>query len=164
MEAEGLREEGVRFHYEMLARYGGQLWELRVRIPVNRIHSLRDLEAIAKSFEERYYDEYGLQAMAPRGGIQIITIAVELLGNTPKPIFIGQVDGGKNPEKALRGEREVYLDGGFKRCKIYTMSNLLPGNVVPGPSIIEGIDTTVVIPGDRKVEVDKYRNMFMRFR
>jgi N-methylhydantoinase A len=102
--------------------------------------------------------------MAPRGGIQIITIAVELLGNTPKPIFIGQVDGGKNPEKALRGEREVYLDGGFKRCKIYTMSNLLPGNVVPGPSIIEGIDTTVVIPGDRKVEVDKYRNMFMRFR
>jgi N-methylhydantoinase A len=164
MQAEGLREGGVRFHYEMLARYGGQLWELRVRIPVNRIHSLQDLEAIAKSFEERYYDEYGLQAMAPRGGIQIITIAVELLGNTPKPIFIEQVDGGKNPEKALRGEREVYLDGGFKRCKIYTMGNLLPGNVVSGPSVIEGIDTTVVIPGDRKVEVDKYRNMFMRFR
>jgi len=164
MHAEGLREEEVRFNYEMLARYGGQLWELRVRIPVNRIHSLQDLEAIAKSFEERYYDEYGLQAMAPKGGIQIITIAVELLGDTPKPIFVEQAYDGKNPEKALRGEREVYIEGGFKRCRIYTMKNLLPGNVVPGPSVIEGIDTTVVIPEDREVLVDKYRNMFLRLR
>ena len=164
MSAEGLKEEEVLFNYEMLARYGGQLWELRSGIPVNRLESIDDLKVIAKAFEERYYEEYGLQAMAPRGGIQIITIAVELVGATPKPTFIEWEDAGENAEKAVMEEREVYLDGGFKRCKIYNMSGLQAGNLVPGPSIIEGTDTTVVIPEDRKVIVDKYKNMLLRYR
>ena len=71
---------------------------------------------------------------------------------------------GKSPEEALKGEREVYLDGAFRKCKLYTMGNLFPGNEVLGPSIIEGIDTSVVIPEDRKVIVDRYRSMLMRYR
>ena len=70
----------------------------------------------------------------------------------------------ESPEKALRAEREVYLGGGFKKCKVYSMGNLLPGNVVIGPSLIEGTNTTLVIPEDRKISVDKYGNMLMRYR
>lgn len=162
--AERLKEKEVRFNYEVLARYGGQLWELRARIPVNRVDSVKDLEAIVKAFQERYYDEYGLQAMAPRGGLQIVTIVVEVVGSTLKPTLIELKDAGENAEKALKGEREVYLDGSFKRCKIYNRDNLLPGNVIPGPSIIEGTDTTVVIPEYMKVVVDGYLNMLMRYR
>lgn len=164
MRAEGIRAENGRFNYEILARYGGQLWELRARIPTNRIDSIKDLESIVKSFEARYLDEYGLQAMAPRGGLQIITVAVELVAGTPKPQFTKGEEAEEKPERALKGEREVYLGGGFRKCKVYAMPNLLPGNVVLGPSIIEGVDTSVVIPQDRKVIVDGYRNMLMRYR
>jgi N-methylhydantoinase A/oxoprolinase/acetone carboxylase beta subunit len=164
MRVEGISEEDVRFHYEILARYGGQLWELRARVPIRRIDSIDDLASVTKAFESRYRDEYGLQAMAPRGGLQIISVAVELFGSTPKPKFIEEEDVGKSPEEALKGEREVYLDGAFRQCKLYTMAHLFPGNEVFGPSIIEGIDTSVVIPEDRKVVVDKYRNMLMRYR
>jgi N-methylhydantoinase A len=164
MRAEGISEENVRFNYEILARYGGQLWELRARVPINRIGSVKDLEAIVRSYEDRYLEEYGLQAMAPRGGLQIITIAVELVAGTRKPHFTKGEEVGERPEKALKGEREVYLKGAFRKCKVYTMADLLPGNVVLGPSIIEGVDTSVVIPEDRKVIVDVYRNMLMRYR
>jgi len=164
MQVEGISEDRITFNYEIQARYGGQLWELRANIPVNRINSIQDLKAVISAFEERYFDEYGLQAMAPRGGLQIITIAVEPVASKPKPRFLPAEDAGENPEKALAGEREVYFDGALKNFKVYLLRNLLPGNVVLGPSIIEGMDTTVPIPEDRKVVIDRYRNMLMRYR
>lgn len=164
MEAEGIEEKSVRLHYEILARYGGQLWELRARVPIRRINSIEDLASVTKAFETRYREEYGLQAMAPRGGLQIISVAVELFGSTPKPMFEEEEEVAQSPEKALKGERDIYLDGTFRNCRIYAMDQLFPGNEVVGPSVIEGIDTSLVIPGDRRVVVDKYRNMLMRYR
>jgi N-methylhydantoinase A len=164
MRAEGLSQERYSFNYEIFGRYGGQLWEVRASIPINRINSVSDLKLVIKSFEDRYYDEYGLQAMGPRGGVQIITITVEVQGRIEKPMFTEREYMGANAEGALKGEREVYFDGGFRQSRIYAMDSLLPGNVVHGPSIIEGIDTTVVIPEDRQIFVDKYRNMLMRYK
>lgn len=164
MRAEGIKEKDIRLNYEILGRYGGQLWELRARVPVRSINSIKDLESIVTAFEDRYSEEYGFQAMVPRGGLQLITVAVEMFGGTPKPKFYPEKEGGENPEKALKGQREAYLNGSLKKCQVYTLRSLLPGNVVVGPSIIEGIDTTVIIPEDRKIVVDKYRNMLMRYR
>ena len=164
MRAEGFSQEKVTFRYEVLARYGGQLWELRVRIPVSNINSLEDLKALISAFEARYLDEYGLQAMAPRGGLQIITIAVEPVASKPKPQFVAEKEVGENAEGALAGERDVYYDGSLKSFKVYLANKLLPGNVVTGPSIIEGIDTTLIIPADRKVLMDRFRNLLMRYR
>ena len=164
MRAEGVEPEHIWMNYEILGRYGGQLWELRAQVPKRRIDSLEDLKSVIKGYESRYREEYGLQAMAPRGGLQIISVAVELIGRTQKPQFFPEKEAGKDPKKALRGERDVYLSGAFRKCKIYTMEALIPGNEVPGPSIIEGIDTSVVIPENRKMVIDKYRNMLMSYR
>jgi N-methylhydantoinase A/oxoprolinase/acetone carboxylase beta subunit len=164
MKAEGISEGAYRFDYEILARYGGQLWELRAKVPINRIESVEDFKRIAKAFEERYYDEYGRQGMAPRGGIQIITIALAPVAPTVKPKFVAEKEVGEDPSKALRGQRDVYFDGAFRKSKIYSMEKLLPGNVVPGPAIIDGIDTNIVIPGDRLVKVDPYCNFLLRYK
>jgi N-methylhydantoinase A/oxoprolinase/acetone carboxylase beta subunit len=123
-----------------------------------------DLATVVKAFEERYIDEYGAQAMAPRGGLQIITIAVELVGSTPKPKLSEFEIHGESPAKALKGERDIYFDGRFRKCKIYSMEKLLSGNLVPGPSVIEASDTTVVVPEDRMVLIDRFQNMVMKHR
>ena len=102
--------------------------------------------------------------MAPRGGLQIITIAVEPSADLPKPVFRAEKLQGESPDQALKSERDVWFDGGWKHSKIYTMEKLVPGNLVLGPAIIEGADTTVVVPADRKVVMDKYRMMLMRNR
>ena len=164
MKDEGMARSKIKIKYEILARYGGQLWELRSRIPRNRIESIEDLKRIIKAWEGRYFEEYGLRAMAPRGGIQIITIAVEASATLPKPVFIPEEMVGENPDQAQKGMRDVYFNGRFVKSKIYIMEKLLPGNVVVGPAIIEGIDTTAVVPEDRKIVVDKYRMMLMHCR
>jgi len=41
------------------------------------------------------------------------------------------------------------------------MNKLEVGNKIDGPAIIEGVDTNLVIPPDRKVYIDEYLNMVM---
>jgi len=41
------------------------------------------------------------------------------------------------------------------------MKKVQVGNIIPGPAIIEGVDTNLVIPPDRKVTIDQYLNMVM---
>ena len=45
---------------------------------------------------------------------------------------------------------------------MYEMSRLNHGNVVIGPAIIEGIDTTLVIPKGFKAAMDEYLNMVLQ--
>lgn len=162
MQAEGFTPDRFHINYEILARYGGQLWELRVPIPVGRIASDRDLKGLVRAFEERYYEEYGLQAMAPRGGIQIVTIAVEAVASTPKPKLPVYQLHSENPDEAVAEQREVYFDGEFRKCKVYLWSRLKAGNLIPGPAIVEALDTTLVVPLDREVLVDKFKHLLLR--
>jgi N-methylhydantoinase A/oxoprolinase/acetone carboxylase beta subunit len=161
MEAEGFNKQAVRKDYEMLARYAGQLWELRCPIPVNRVSSVGDFRAIVKAFEDKYEDVYTREAMAPSGGIEIIGIAVEAIGETVKPNLVNWELGGKDSNKAVKEERDVYFDGKLWSSKIYEAAKMEPGNMVEGPCIIEQVDTTVVVPPDRRVVVDRYRNFVL---
>jgi len=61
---------------------------------------------------------------------------------------------GKNPEKAIKGHRDVYWKDGYVQTAIYEQSRLGCGNVISGPAIIESDDTTILIPGGKKYTVD----------
>jgi N-methylhydantoinase A len=162
---EGFGKENVTKRYEMLARYGGQLWELRCAIPVNKIKDIEDLRKIIKAFEEEYFRMYTKEAMSPRGGIEIVSIIVEARAEKIKPILTKKEFVSKIPPKdSIKGEREVYFDGRWVNTKIYEMDKLNVGNIIEGIAIIEGYDTTIVIPKDRKVTVDEYLNMVMEYR
>ncbi len=65
---------------------------------------------------------------------------------------------GENPEKALKGYREVYWKDGFTRTAIYQQPELTCGNVIEGPAIIESDDTTILIPRGKKYTVDNFLN------
>jgi len=57
----------------------------------------------------------------------------------------------------------VYFDeaGGFVDTPVYDRAELRPGNVIPGPAIIEQMDaTTVLLPGQRAT-VDSWANLLI---
>ncbi|MGD0485702.1 MAG: hydantoinase/oxoprolinase family protein [Syntrophorhabdales bacterium] len=164
MEAERFRSEEIRKDYEVSARYVGQLWELRCAVRVNRISSIDDFKNIVRAFEDKYVAAYTKGAMAPRGGLEIIGIAVEASGTTVKPKLVEHGLQGTDASHAIKEEREVYFDGKWWDCKIYRLEGLRAGNVVDGPAIIEGIDMTVVVPPTRRVSSDQYRNFVMDYR
>ena len=164
MEIEGFSPDQVTTRYETLARYGGQLWEIRCPLPVTRINTVEDLRAIIRAFEEQYMDIYTREAMVPRGGIEIVSFSVLVSAAITKPNIVKTVSVGPDPSRAFKGARDVYFGGRWVSTGIYEMGLLGSGNVVEGPAVIESKDTTIVVPGDRKVVLDEFMNNVMMYR
>ncbi len=163
MEAEGFEKQIVTKKYEIEARYGGQLWEIACPIPIGQVNSTEDLRTVIRSFEEEYIKTYTKEAMVSRGGMEIVSVA--LTASVPMPKHIAVHDYvGKDPSQALKGEREVYFEGKWGKTKIYDLDRLQVGNIVSGEAIIEGRDTTVVVPYGYEVSVDEYLNLVMEHR
>jgi len=163
MKAEGYDKGEVIKKYEMEARYGGQLWEIACPIPINQLTSSEDLRVLIKCFEEEYIKTYTKEAMVPRGGMEIVSVALTSSVITPKRI-VPRDYVGKDPSDAWKGEREVYFDGKWVKTKVYQLNKLQVGNVIDGYAIIEGRDTTVVVPNGYRVSVDEYLNLIMEQR
>jgi len=162
MELEGYGEGNYELKYEILARYGGQLWEIRAEIPISRIETADDFRKLLEAFENEYEKVYTREAMVPSGGLEIITVAVEAIGPTPKPQISKEPYAGKSAEKARKGSRDVYWEGKFINTPVYDWDLLRHGNEIKGPAIVESAHTTVVIPPDRQIWVDEYKNIHMK--
>ena len=161
IEAEGIAKEKVKMIYEMRARYGTQLWEIRVPVSVPEIKSVDDLRTLIKEFEDKYISGYGELAVLPRGGLEIVALSVIATAPAIKPVISRHKYVGTDVSGALKGEREVYFDGRFIPTRIYDMDRLQTGNLIEGEAIIEAKDTTVLVPRHWKVTVDEFLNLSM---
>lgn len=161
MKEEGFKKENIKVRYQMEMRYGGQLYEIVSASPVGRINTLEDMKALIQAFENEYERLYTKQAMYPEGGIEIITLILEISASTIKPAMVKRDYDGKDPSSAQKGNRDVFFDDGYKETNIYDMDRLKYGNFVKGPAIIESIDTTVVVPPDFIINIDEYLFMVM---
>jgi N-methylhydantoinase A/oxoprolinase/acetone carboxylase beta subunit len=161
MEQEGFAKRDIKFEYFMEVRYGGQLWEGVFSSPVNRINIVDDARLVIQTFENEYERLYGNEAMYPEGGIEIITIALRASCGTIKPKVMKKEHVGEDPSSAFKSERDVFFEKDFVKTKVYEMGKLQTGNRVLGPSIIEGTQTTFVVPPKCIVTVDEYSNMIL---
>ncbi len=61
-----------------------------------------------------------------------------------------------DPSAARRGERDAYWSPavGTQSTPIYERTSLRPGNVVVGPAIVQGEDTTIAVPPGMRLTVD----------
>ena len=67
------------------------------------------------------------------------------------PHLLASTDTAPDLAAAVRGRRQVWFaDGGWQSTPIYARERLPLGLAVPGPAIVEQLDTTVVLePGNR---------------
>jgi N-methylhydantoinase A/oxoprolinase/acetone carboxylase beta subunit len=161
MQEEGFNKDNIKMAYTIEARYGSQKWEIVAPIPITRIKNVEDMKELLKWYENEYERLYGSEAKFPEGGLEIITMALEASGSMMKPKITKSAYVGEDASPALKGERNVFFVNRFLKTKIYEMKELKNGNVINGPAIIEGVDTTVVVPEDRNITVDEYLNMIM---
>ena len=107
---------------------------------------------------------YGAGAGHAEAGVEAISIAVDAIGATVKPMLRKHPVVGPDPERARKKTRRAYFTGkspGYRDAAVYDYNNLQAGNVVKGPSIIETPFTTVVVPEDQRAEVDQYLNIVL---
>ena len=130
-------------------RYEGQGYEMRV--PVVGGHVTKDtIEKMKESFHAVHKRQFGRSYRDV--AVEIVNIRVIGTGKIEDLTPLKIARGTGSPEEAAVGERRVTFkaDGRPKHymSKIYDRNLLRAGDEIPGPAIINQMDTTIVIePG-----------------
>lgn len=159
---ERLAHEGVAIVDIVLQRsvdmmYQGQWRSLAVPAP-SPIGTVADLvEAFGRSHKREYNfrrDE------APVG---IFRLNLKAIGVVPKAELAVHEPTGHTPAPASR--RPVWFDGkAAVDTPVYERSDLPAGFTLPGPAVVEQVDSTTLIPPGTTAEVDKYLNIIIRLK
>jgi len=160
--AEGLPWEQARVQQIAYVRYGGQMEDLEVPSPVSRINTPQDIDKLIAAFENLYERVYAGVAKHERAGYQIMELGLTATVPKVKPRLTKQPLEGKNPpQEAVKGEREVYIDGKWRRATIYDMDQIRPGNEIEGIAVVEAPATTFFIPPGRRARMDEWSLLWL---
>lgn len=142
-------------------RYAGQNYELN--IPFSDVSGNSEfIERLLANFDQAYERQYDYTA--PDEAVEIVTFRVEAYGVVEKPAFEIHEDAGPDPSAAFQTSRQVYHpeNGEFIDSPVYDRERLRAGNVIPGPAIVEQMDsTTLILPGQTG-QVDSHLNLVIQ--
>ena len=143
--------------YQLNMRYPGQNFALTFNVKANA--GLHDLSFIDESlgaqaiaqFNQRHMEEYNhirAHEVPEVTGVRLATHVV-----TPSPSTVSGFTAKASAAKPAK-TRRANLGQGFAETSIYLGVNLLPGNEVAGPAIIEETFTTIVVYPGWQARVD----------
>jgi N-methylhydantoinase A len=145
-------------------RYVGQEHAVYVELPAE-LFAAQDRDGIKRRFDAVHETRYGYAA--PGEKAEIVSLRSAVTGLLRKPPFERIPDGGAVPAAdAHRSSRAVYFaeSGGFVDAPTYNRPQLLAGNRIAGPALIEEYaSTTVVHPGDA-LQVDAFGDLVIAIR
>jgi N-methylhydantoinase A len=158
---EGYTEDQVELSLELDMRYGMQYNLTRVPAPFLRATGPQDFEALCDRFTAQYSAIYSPEATFPQGGVNVesfyLTASVRARPHKAEP---GELQGAEPPAHARGESRPAYWSalGGFQETPVFAFEELLPGNVIAGPALVEAADTTYVVDPGWRLSLDVYRN------
>ncbi|WP_137176471.1 hydantoinase/oxoprolinase family protein [Roseomonas sp. AR75] len=141
-------------------RYEGQAHELTIACPDGALDDVA-LASLRQGFEEAHRQVYGY--IAPEEPIRIVALRLEATGCVPKAALPVHPPATTPVADAHIGTREAWLPeaGGAVACALYDRAGLGPGHRIPGPAIVEQMDsTTLILPGQSAL-VDPWLNLLV---
>jgi len=155
---EGFKEDEIIYKPYLRMMYTGQLDALEIPSPSLSITEPGQLDAIIKNFEDLYEKVYARAAKFLEAGYQATEVVLLASVKTMKPkLAKRKLQKSKASKDAFKAKRDVYWKGHWKPFDTWEMDNLLPGNVIEGPAIIEHPATTFVIPPEYRTRLDEYQ-------
>ena len=136
-------------------RYPQQAYELTIPFNCDRMATVtrNSLDALAMSFHLHHEQTYGY-ANADES-VQLVNLRLKAVGRLPSL----QLKQSANVEAVRERTRSVRFPGtGVNSCRILWRLGLKVGEMINGPTIIESLDSTIVIPPAwcARVEDDGY--------
>ena len=142
--ADGIGEEARHIRLAADMRYRGQAYELLVPWGEVRPDGPSLIRLIA-DFHELHQARY---AHSDRGApVEIVTLRATARGLLPKPSIRPGVSSGDEP----KGERRVWIAGGWRRLPVYDRDRL--PEAVEGPVIVEEAHATLLVPPGWRLEM-----------
>jgi N-methylhydantoinase A len=137
-------------------RYRRQAYELTLPLadgPVTR----DSLDALATSFHAKHEQTYGHANRAE--AVQLVNLRLTAVGRLPGLTLAQRAD----PALARLRQRDIWFAAtGFVVCNVHWRDGLMPGTVIPGPAIIEAMDSTTVLPPGWNGTIDAQGYIRMR--
>ena len=157
--ATGILPRAITIKRAVDMRYVGQEHPVTVDLPMN-VFTKQDLAGIKRHFDELHLVRYGTSA--PAEPAEIVSLRTTVTGAMKKPPQ-GKIKRGNAapPRGAFTGKRKTYFGKRFVDAPTYRRADLLAGNKISGPALIEEhASTTVLMPSDKLV-VDPYGNLMI---
>lgn len=157
---DGVSEECIRFEPSLDMRYLGQSYELNLGFVGSRL-TQEALAMLVEEFHQRHEQVYG-QASSGEP-VELVNLRLKAVG------LMGSV-GYKREARAEKGEalksvRPVHFSGsGWVQTQVFGRACLPVGAFLEGPAIVEGRESTVVVPPEWKSSVDRYGNLILSAR
>jgi N-methylhydantoinase A len=161
--ADGIDPARARLARSADIRYKGQINEVEMPVSGGRLDAAA-LEQLVADFHRRYETVYGRGAGFREARVEIVTYRVRASAASAKPRIAAAPESDSVPAPDARaGTRPVYWSelGDFEPTPIFRGDRLAPGNVVPGPAIVQVPDTTIVVHPFERARVDPYGNVLI---
>jgi len=157
LKGEGFSEDQISVERVVYMKYYGQLDDVEVESPVDKIDSVGDMNALIKGFEDLYARMFTLAARPDIGAYHITEVCVVAKVATVKPKLRKFELASKEPAKeAYKTSRPVFMRGKWQDADIWEMEKLVPGNEIDGLAVIEASNTTLLVPPEWHVRIDEF--------
>ncbi len=160
LETDGLAPDQIVLQRVCDCRYLGQGYELRVDVSPGAIDD-DWTEKVRADFHDIHEREYSRRF--EESDIEVPNVRVRGIGLMPE-LEVPEVEhGAGSPEQALTHEREAWfrVDGELKpvTTRYYDREQLLAGNRLQGPAIVNQYDSTTVVPPGLQAHIDRHWNI-----
>ncbi|MCC7072417.1 MAG: hydantoinase/oxoprolinase family protein [Deltaproteobacteria bacterium] len=155
LHAEGVAPTQRRLEPAFDLRYLKQYHE--VTVPVARADIAKgELSATTSAFHAEHNRLYGYDLGKEGTDIELITVRLKAVGTTDKPVLPRVPPAEGEIKRALSGARRAFVpeDNDFELTPIYQASMLMAGDHIPGPALIERVDTTIVVTRSFSATID----------
>ena len=159
MERERISSENIKLVRSVDMRYSGQAYELNIPVSSGTLNA-KTLNQIDEAFHSQHKTLYGFARVKEL--TELVYLWLSAIGLLEKPQIEKMPLSDKNSEAALKGFRNVYMDGQYIDTSLYERRELKSGNSLIGPAIIEQMDTTTLVYPGQKVSIDEYQNIRIR--
>jgi N-methylhydantoinase A/acetone carboxylase beta subunit len=151
----GVEEGQIEFRHYVRMQYYGQLNDLEIYSPHQRLTEGSQVDDLIGAFEDAYAKLYARSARSPELGYLITNVIVT--GGVPveKPSLPDEQEQGGDP--SAKGGRNVWWRDGWVETAIYEQDDIRTGQTVFGPAIIESPADTFAIPPGRSARLDRNR-------
>lgn len=166
MEMEGFRRQALEFRHMFNMRYRRQVNYHSIALPGRNYTTAADIKNIVDTWMNDFESVYGKGVAYTKAGIELVSMDIEAIGKTVKPILKPTQEVSAAPSAAQKGYRNVFfpeMSKDFEKTALYEYNKLLPGNVVRGPAVIESPVSTIVVPPGASARVDRFLNIVIEF-
>ena len=173
LQAEGFADHERTFLRQADLRYAGQASEVRVDAPDGAVDADFAAEVVAR-FHDRHESTYGYcyrdDPASDNGGrvhdvaqgVEWVNVRVSGIGPIARPRLRRLEQGDGNPGRAAVGDRRVHIDGAWHTAALYARDDLLAGDEVRGPAVIQEFSSTTPLAPGFAARVDDLGNLVIR--